>query len=207
MTGSTLFDFNRTVRPRSSTTMNAGSNIRWAVRRDTLQGASEVALESNTPLWQTLITTETLRLYSLRRVWFCSERTQPSGDPQRPRLRDAYNSGLEVWGDPNDRWVSARQIWNQHAYHVTNVYEDGQVPTRTPGWQLNGRLYNTYSHNRSGAAPDLLIGNSSHGTGRWLRCSIEQRSDNDARAQSRLRVGADVLATCDGVWAGERRHC
>jgi hypothetical protein len=30
--------------------------------------------------------------------------------------------------DVNDRWIQARRIWNQHAYHVTNVREDGTIP-------------------------------------------------------------------------------
>ena len=142
---------------------------------------------------------------------FCSQRTQPSGDPQRPRWRDAYNSGLEVWGDPNDRWVSARRIWNQHAYHVTNIYEDGQVPTRPPeSWQrLNGRVYNTYrSQPRSfGAAPDLVIDElqvTAPGDG----CGVLSNSAQLTmlvRNQGDLRVGADILATYDGVWAGDRR--
>jgi hypothetical protein len=25
-------------------------------------------------------------------------------------------------------WVPTRRIWNQHAYHVTNVREDGTIP-------------------------------------------------------------------------------
>ncbi|HWB82155.1 MAG TPA: VCBS repeat-containing protein [Nannocystaceae bacterium] len=31
--------------------------------------------------------------------------------------------------DAEDRWIPARRIWNQHQYHVTNVREDGTIPT------------------------------------------------------------------------------
>jgi hypothetical protein len=38
--------------------------------------------------------------------------------------------------DVDDRWIQARRIWNQHTYHVTNVREDGTIPTVEPkSWQ------------------------------------------------------------------------
>jgi hypothetical protein len=39
---------------------------------------------------------------------------------------------VQVISDAEDRWVPARRIWNQHAYHVTNVREDGTIPTVQP---------------------------------------------------------------------------
>lgn len=36
--------------------------------------------------------------------------------------------GVFVYGDKNDRWVRTRRIWNQHAYHLTNVLGDGRIP-------------------------------------------------------------------------------
>ncbi|MCX4244267.1 FG-GAP repeat domain-containing protein [Paraliomyxa miuraensis] len=46
------------------------------------------------------------------------------------------NSGaaptLQVIADIQDRWIQARRIWNQHAYHVTNVREDGTIPQNEP---------------------------------------------------------------------------
>ena len=89
----------------------------------------------------------------------CSERRQrhPDGGFNWER----YNAGLEVWGDPADRWVPARRVWNQHAYHVTHIREDGSIPLRqVKGWQpTNGREFNIYrSQPRSaGVAPDLTV--------------------------------------------------
>jgi len=89
----------------------------------------------------------------------CSQRRErhPDGGFNWER----YNAGLEVWGDPADRWVPARRIWNQHAYHVTHIREDGSVPLRqVKGWQpTNGREFNIYrSQPRSaGVAPDLTV--------------------------------------------------
>ena len=37
---------------------------------------------------------------------------------------------VQVWRDRSDGWVPARRIWNQHTYHVTNIEEDGTLPTR-----------------------------------------------------------------------------
>jgi hypothetical protein len=81
---------------------------------------------------------------------FCSE-----------NLDNLYNNGIEVWGDAGDFWVSARRIWNQHAYNVTNVTESGLVPLQAPEhWkQFNGREYNIFRSNPRtlGIAPDLTV--------------------------------------------------
>jgi hypothetical protein len=43
---------------------------------------------------------------------------------------------LRAYRDENDRWAPARRIWNQQAYHVTNVREDGTIPQfEAPHWQ------------------------------------------------------------------------
>ncbi len=71
-------------------------------------------------------------------------------------------SGLSVFGDANNSWRAGRRIWNQHAYHITNVNDDGTIP-RTA--EINWDTFNSF---RSGAlsnsdglsAPDLLIGES-----------------------------------------------
>ena len=39
-------------------------------------------------------------------------------------------SGLRVFGTENGKWTRTRRVWNQHAYHVTNVEEDGTIPTK-----------------------------------------------------------------------------
>jgi hypothetical protein len=44
---------------------------------------------------------------------------------------------LQVFEDAQKRWIPTRRIWNQHAYHVTNVREDGTIPKVMPqSWQL-----------------------------------------------------------------------
>lgn len=65
--------------------------------------------------------------------------------------------GLRALVDVNNSWVNTRKIWNQYAYHITNVNEDGSIPKVEPNsWQE----HNTYRLNaRPGisatAVPDL----------------------------------------------------
>ena len=44
--------------------------------------------------------------------------------------------GIRVFKDAADRWVRSRPIWNQHAYAVTHVNEDGTIP-KTSAWLNN----------------------------------------------------------------------
>ncbi len=48
----------------------------------------------------------------------------------------ALLQGVRVLRDRLDRWPPSRMIWNQHAYAVTNIDEDGHVP-RTSSWRRN----------------------------------------------------------------------
>lgn len=68
--------------------------------------------------------------------------------------------GLWLWEDPDGEWVRTRRIWNQHAYHITNVEEDGTIPeNQERNWE-NDRL-NNFRQNVEPAglfdAPDLVV--------------------------------------------------
>src|SRR5690606_14207680 len=69
--------------------------------------------------------------------------------------------GLRVFSDSADRWVRSRMIWNQHAYHVTNVTDDGRIPRTSEvarNWAtegLNNFRQNVQGDAIPGAAPDL----------------------------------------------------
>jgi len=71
---------------------------------------------------------------------------------------DSQQRGLRVFGDA--AWVRTRRIWNQHAYHVTNVEEDGTIPTvETPNWtveRLNNFRQNVQPEGEF-SAPDLVV--------------------------------------------------
>jgi len=74
------------------------------------------------------------------------------------------SAGVQVLADTLDRWTSARPIWNQHAYSVTNIDDDGGVP-RTGEWLRNWTQagLNNFRQNShgtpamTGARPDLTV--------------------------------------------------
>ncbi len=37
--------------------------------------------------------------------------------------------GIRVYKEANDSWVGTRSIWNQHAYSIDNVNDDGSIPS------------------------------------------------------------------------------
>ena len=46
--------------------------------------------------------------------------------------------GVFLWGD-DSAWVDTRDVWNQHTYHITNVLQDGTIPTEEqPNWLVPG---------------------------------------------------------------------
>lgn len=67
-------------------------------------------------------------------------------------------TGITVFGDADDSWRPGRRIWNQHAYSITNVNDDGTIPAHPD------RNWLTYNNFRSGdltaatgtAGPDLV---------------------------------------------------
>lgn len=120
-----------------------------------------------------------------------------------------FPNGLAVWGDASDTWVSARRVWNQHAYHVTNITESGAVPVKEPeSWKsYNGRTYNTYRSNprNYAVAPDLTIKglqvSSPDATCGQLseHITINVQIDNTGD----LRVGPGVVVTFYGAWQAQ----
>ena len=68
--------------------------------------------------------------------------------------------GLRVFGDELGKWVRTRRIWNQHPYHVTNVDEDGSIPTNeVANWtveSLNNFRQNVQPEGEF-SAPDLVV--------------------------------------------------
>ncbi|HEY4106292.1 MAG TPA: VCBS repeat-containing protein [Polyangiaceae bacterium] len=59
--------------------------------------------------------------------------------------------GIRVLRDRLDRWTSSRSIWNQHAYSITNVNDDGTIPKTSawlPNWKQKG--LNNFRQNQQG---------------------------------------------------------
>jgi hypothetical protein len=81
-------------------------------------------------------------------------------DAQLPAEYRNGTAGVFVFGDPKDRWVKTRPIWNQYSYHVTNVSSSGVVPKKEDdNWTQAG--LNNYRTNAQGAlalnAPNLTV--------------------------------------------------
>ena len=68
--------------------------------------------------------------------------------------------GIEIYEDSENNWVRTRRIWNQHAYHVSNITEDGQVPAvESVNW-LDERLNNFRQNVQPSGlfdAPDFVV--------------------------------------------------
>ena len=78
---------------------------------------------------------------------------------QNTVLGQGQSTGITVLGDKQHSWRPGRRIWNQHAYSITNVNDDGTLPLQpAPNWL-------TFNNFRSGdisppdglVAPDLQI--------------------------------------------------
>jgi len=94
--------------------------------------------------------------------------------------------GIRVYSDTADRWVNSRRIWNQHAYHVTNVSPSGTIPRTSEAelhWldpELNDFRKNVEGDAIPGAAPDLTArtmvpGCSTDEGGATLRANVCNR--------------------------------
>lgn len=87
----------------------------------------------------------------------------PAGTPGSGKTcranRPNATQGIQVYEDSADRWVRSRTIWNQHAYAVTNINEDGTVP-KTSAWLKNWTVsgLNNFRQNVPGTQNALDIG-------------------------------------------------
>ncbi|MDC0708120.1 choice-of-anchor A family protein [Stigmatella sp. ncwal1] len=106
-------------------------------------------------------------------------------------------TGIRVFRDKRDGWVNTRRIWNQHAYAVTNVNEDGTIPAHpATNWLTPG--LNTFRSNSQGsgttspfAAADLVASEvvaSCDSATEQLTLSASVRNQGDAAASSGLKV-------------------
>jgi hypothetical protein len=67
--------------------------------------------------------------------------------------REEDLNGIKVYRDSHDRWASSRPLWNQHAYNITNINDDGTVP-KTSQWKQNytQKGLNNFRQNVQGVA-------------------------------------------------------
>jgi hypothetical protein len=68
----------------------------------------------------------------------------------------AAQHGIRVFKDRLNRWASSRPMWNQHAYSITNINDNGSIPS-TSTWKQNFDpavvpKLNNYRQNRQGTS-------------------------------------------------------
>jgi hypothetical protein len=82
-----------------------------------------------------------------------TQHPDPDSDPCRSKLLN----GVKVYRDKLDRWASSRNLWNQHAYSITNIDDNGKVP-KTSAWKQNFLQpgMNNFRANRQGATSNDL---------------------------------------------------
>ena len=109
------------------------------------------------------------------------ERTNEQADQRYPAIADVDNDGIAeiivptllayranaparkgvlVLGDTRGNWRSARRVWNEWIYRITNVNENGHIPaTPKPSWQGSNsfRAQSATDGVDRLAAPDLSV--------------------------------------------------
>lgn len=92
--------------------------------------------------------------------------------------------GLAALEGANGEWMPTRAIWNQHAYHITNINDDGTVPAvEQKSWLThNSYRLNTFLDRNPLDAPDLTVG--------FLR--LEDSAGGNRRLSARVGNGGLV---------------
>lgn len=98
--------------------------------------------------------------------------------------------GVSIFEDSEDNWVPTRRIWNQHAYYIQNIKEDGTVPVFQ-----DANSSNSFRCNYQGTAdepdlraPDLAIEDFIRPTG----CSPSMRLGVWVLNRGALRIPAGI---------------
>jgi hypothetical protein len=72
------------------------------------------------------------------------------GQAEIAMLHGSGSFGLTVYGDLDQSWLPGRQVWNQHAYTITNVDDDGGIPLAQ---KANWEEYNNFRSGDGGLPP------------------------------------------------------
>ena len=126
-------------------------------------GAAEVVYADENQLWVLDGRTGTVRINDSRHTsgtineYPVIADVDNDGNAEIVVANDNTTYGIMVIGDAGDNWVSARHVWNQHAYSIVNINDDLTVPaTQDPNWPD----YNSFRQGSPGSfsatdAPDL----------------------------------------------------
>jgi hypothetical protein len=133
----------------------------------------------------------------------------PTADPLRPETPYARGHGVVVLRDELDRWAASRPVWNQHAYSVTHVRDDGTIPRSgevAKNWlvpELNNFRQNVQGELSALGIPDLTA--AEDGDPRELECELDGYGLLEAQVCNRgmLPMGPGmVVAFTEGATDG-----
>lgn len=125
--------------------------------------------------------------------------------------QNGSTTGLTVIGDADASWRRGFPIWNQHAFHITNIERDGSVPAVA---EQNWLTYNNFrssdiTGNTGLAAPDLRLAFAD-------MCELDCTEDrlqmwihvgNEGSAPvAELTVSAVAIVAGEAVPLGERSY-
>ncbi len=164
----TVFEADGTILWQNETDDDTSGNTGSAVFDFEGDGVAEVVYADQTTLWVYSGVDGSVKLESFQHsngTWLeYPVIADVDGDEQAEivvvnSVGFGHYAGIYVFGDASESWRPGRQIWNQHAYSITNVNNDGSIPAQP---ELNWLGYNNF---RSGdmtagdgmAAPNLLL--------------------------------------------------
>ncbi|HEU4686718.1 MAG TPA: FG-GAP-like repeat-containing protein, partial [Vicinamibacterales bacterium] len=106
--------------------------------------------------------------------------------------------GVRVFEGGQGEWMPTRPIWNQHAYHIDNINDDGSIPAiEAKGWQT----HNSYRANAAIPRQAEPVADLTAGALRLLDNGIGQPSSLRLRvgnAGSPLATGIATVSFYDG---------
>ncbi|WP_235216762.1 kelch repeat-containing protein [Archangium violaceum] len=111
-------------------------------------------------------------------------------------------NGIRVYGD--NAWVGTRGIWNQHAYSITNVNDDGTIPAHpVANWLTPG--LNTFRSNAPGVAGVCRVTGSWEKTGSLALGRIlhtaEILEDGRVLVAGGFNTTSELYDAATGTWA------
>ena len=69
---------------------------------------------------------------------------------------NGYSNAMSVYGDADESWAPARDVWNQHAYSINNVNDDLSIPTTaTPAFTDHNTWHAAEATDWDGLGTDL----------------------------------------------------
>ena len=121
------------------------------------------------------------------------------------------NNGLRVYGSASDSWMPTRSLWNQHAYSITNVNDDGTIPAVTASsWSGHNTFrLNTFADRNPLEQPDLALYDIAldEATGELSATAVNRGlAAVDEPVEVQILDGSNVVAqwTVNSLSAGEQ---